>query len=477
MAAIVTDDGVTLHAEEAGQGEPLLFIHEFAGDHRSWEPQLRFFSAAYRCVTYGARGYPPSGVPTDPAAYSQARAVGDAIAVLDGLGIDRAHVVGLSMGGFGALSLAMLYPATFGTAGAHSPSLWTLPGPDFFGDAGFFAVHDPSELLHTQPQLARGLKLWLDVGGQDPLEGARSEALHAQLVADGVPLAWHEWPGDHSGTYWGGHMADYLRFYDAALELWPRADPERPELRLRAADAHWLVHAGGSEAERVAEARAGFVEHIRRLAEREADEVPSELAAREERRTRHARYAHFAHEPIGERDVVCKTEWSNVAEHVVRALGSVGTEARGIEDTLTNGVLAGYPVVDVKVALVDGSYHEVDSNEQAFHIAGSMAVKDAVKKASAVLLEPIMKVEVSMPEEFMGDVMGDLSARRGHILGMEGKGSTQIVRAHVPLASMFGYATELRSMTQGRASYSMEFDHYQEVPKSVAEEIIAKARA
>jgi pimeloyl-ACP methyl ester carboxylesterase/DNA-binding transcriptional regulator YhcF (GntR family) len=110
MAAIVTDDGVTLHAEEAGQGEPLVFIHEFAGDHRSWEPQIRFFSSAYRCVTYAARGYPPSGVPTDPAAYSQARAVADTIAVLDGLGIDRAHLVGLSMGGFTALHLVMSHP-------------------------------------------------------------------------------------------------------------------------------------------------------------------------------------------------------------------------------------------------------------------------------------------------------------------------------------------------------------------------------
>jgi DNA-binding GntR family transcriptional regulator/pimeloyl-ACP methyl ester carboxylesterase len=110
MAAIVTDDGVTLHAEEAGQGEPLVFIHEFAGDHRSWEPQIRFFSAAYRCVTYAARGYPPSDVPTDPAAYSQARAVADTIAVLDGLGIDRAHLVGLSMGGFTALHLVLSHP-------------------------------------------------------------------------------------------------------------------------------------------------------------------------------------------------------------------------------------------------------------------------------------------------------------------------------------------------------------------------------
>jgi pimeloyl-ACP methyl ester carboxylesterase len=110
MPRIVTDDGVALHAEEAGQGEPMLFIHEFAGDHRSWEPQVRFFSAAYRCVTYAARGYPPSQVPTDPDAYSQARAVADAIAVLDGLGVDRAHLVGLSMGGFTALHLVMAHP-------------------------------------------------------------------------------------------------------------------------------------------------------------------------------------------------------------------------------------------------------------------------------------------------------------------------------------------------------------------------------
>jgi elongation factor G len=155
----------------------------------------------------------------------------------------------------------------------------------------------------------------------------------------------------------------------------------------------------------------------------------------------------------------------------------IGAVDKGIKEALENGVLAGFPMVDVKATLVDGSFHDVDSSEMAFTIAGSMALKDGVQRAKAVLLEPIMKVEVNMPEEFMGDVMGDLSARRGHILGMEGKGSTQIVRSHVPLANMFGYATELRSMTQGRASYSMEFDHYQEVPQSVAEEIIAKSKA
>jgi elongation factor G len=155
----------------------------------------------------------------------------------------------------------------------------------------------------------------------------------------------------------------------------------------------------------------------------------------------------------------------------------VAPTGRGIEETLTNGVLAGYPVVDVKVFLVDGSYHDVDSNEQAFSIAGSMGFKDGMRKAKPVLLEPIMKVDVSMPEEYMGDVMGNLSGRRGTILGMEGRGTSQMVHAHVPLASMFGYSTELRSMTQGRATYSMEFDHYQALPGSIAEEIIAKSKA
>ena len=155
----------------------------------------------------------------------------------------------------------------------------------------------------------------------------------------------------------------------------------------------------------------------------------------------------------------------------------IAPTGRGIEETLSNGVLAGYPVVDVKVTLVDGSYHDVDSNEQAFSIAGSMGFKDGMRKAKPVLLEPIMKVDVSMPEEYMGDVMGNLSGRRGTILGMEGRGTSQMVHAHVPLATMFGYATELRSMTQGRATYSMEFDHYQALPNSIAEEIIAKSKA
>jgi elongation factor G len=150
---------------------------------------------------------------------------------------------------------------------------------------------------------------------------------------------------------------------------------------------------------------------------------------------------------------------------------------KGVIESMNNGVLAGYPVVDVKVTLVDGSYHEVDSSEMAFTIAGSMAAKDGMRKAQPALLEPIMRVEVVMPEEFMGDILGDLGARRGQILGMEGRATMQVVRAYVPLGNMFGYATELRSRTQGRATYSMEFHHYQEVPKSIGEEIVAKAKA
>ena len=144
---------------------------------------------------------------------------------------------------------------------------------------------------------------------------------------------------------------------------------------------------------------------------------------------------------------------------------------KGIREALATGVVAGYPVLDIKVALVDGSYHPVDSSEQAFQIAGSMAIKDALRKGDPYLLEPIMKVDVVMPEEHLGDVMGDLSSRRGHILGMEGKGTSQSVLAHVPLAEMFGYATELRSMTSGRATYSMEFDHYAELPGNLAETV------
>ena len=147
---------------------------------------------------------------------------------------------------------------------------------------------------------------------------------------------------------------------------------------------------------------------------------------------------------------------------------------KGIKEALDNGVVAGYPVVDVKVELVDGSFHEVDSNEMAFHIAGSMAIQEAMKRAAPVLLEPMMAVEVVMPEEFMGDVMGDLSSRRGQIQGMDSRGSGQVINAMVPLSEMFGYATTVRSKTQGRATFSMQFDHYAEVPKSIAAEIAEK---
>ncbi|QNF27784.1 elongation factor G [Metabacillus elymi] len=146
----------------------------------------------------------------------------------------------------------------------------------------------------------------------------------------------------------------------------------------------------------------------------------------------------------------------------------------GLEDAMQNGVLAGYPLVDVKAALVDGSYHDVDSSEMAFKIAASLALKNAVSKCSPVILEPVMRVEVVVPEEYMGDIMGQVTARRGRVEGMEARGNAQVVRAMIPLSEMFGYATALRSSTQGRGVFTMHFDHYEEVPKSVSEEIIKK---
>jgi elongation factor G len=148
----------------------------------------------------------------------------------------------------------------------------------------------------------------------------------------------------------------------------------------------------------------------------------------------------------------------------------------GIREAMETGVLAGYEMTGVRVALFDGSYHEVDSSEMAFKIAGSMGFKHAAKRAHPVLLEPVMKVEVVVPEEFMGDVLGDLAGRRGHIEGMEKRGSTQILRAKVPLAEMFGYATDLRSRTQGRASYTMHFLRYEQAPNAIAEEVIARVQ-
>ncbi|PWI58614.1 elongation factor G [Sulfoacidibacillus thermotolerans] len=146
----------------------------------------------------------------------------------------------------------------------------------------------------------------------------------------------------------------------------------------------------------------------------------------------------------------------------------------GIQEAMQNGVIAGYPMIDVKATIVDGSYHEVDSSEMAFHIAGSMALKNGANKADPILLEPIMKVEVVVPEEYMGDIMGDINSRRGRIEGMEARAGAQVIRGFVPLAEMFGYATSLRSRTQGRGTYTMEFSSYEEVPRSVAAEIIAK---
>jgi elongation factor G len=151
--------------------------------------------------------------------------------------------------------------------------------------------------------------------------------------------------------------------------------------------------------------------------------------------------------------------------------------SEGVRDALAGGVIAGFPVIDVKATLIDGSYHEVDSSEMAFKIAGSMAAKSGVEKADPAILEPVMKVEVTMPEEFMGDVIGNLNARRGQIEGIDERSSSRVVRALVPLAEMFGYATELRSMTQGRATYSMELDRYAEVPNSIASELIAKSKS
>jgi elongation factor G len=147
---------------------------------------------------------------------------------------------------------------------------------------------------------------------------------------------------------------------------------------------------------------------------------------------------------------------------------------KGLRETLPNGVLAGFPVVDVKVTLFDGSYHDVDSNENAFKMAASMAFKDGMRQASPVLLEPMMAVEVETPEDFMGNVVGDLSGRRGMIQGMEDVVGVKVIKAEVPLSEMFGYSTTLRSLSQGRATYTMEFKHYTEAPKTVAEAVINK---
>jgi elongation factor G len=162
--------------------------------------------------------------------------------------------------------------------------------------------------------------------------------------------------------------------------------------------------------------------------------------------------------------------------------GSIPTEfipavEKGVEEALDNGPRAGYPMVDVRVTLTDGKYHETDSSEIAFKVAGSLALKAAVSRAKPVLLEPVFAVEVVTPEEFMGDVIGDLNRRRGQINGMEQRGNAQVVTGHVPLAEMFGYATDLRSNTQGRATYTMQFERYDEVPPNIAEKVVGDQQA
>jgi len=157
--------------------------------------------------------------------------------------------------------------------------------------------------------------------------------------------------------------------------------------------------------------------------------------------------------------------------------GSVPTEyipavEKGVEDAMSNGPRAGFPLVDVRVTLTDGKSHDTDSSEIAFRVAGSLALKEAVRRAKPVLLEPVFSVEVVTPEEFMGDVIGDLNRRRGQINGMEQRGNAQVISAHVPLAEMFGYATDMRSATQGRATYTMQFDRYEEVPPNIADKVV-----
>jgi len=147
---------------------------------------------------------------------------------------------------------------------------------------------------------------------------------------------------------------------------------------------------------------------------------------------------------------------------------------KGIQEAVANGIMAGYPIVDVKVKLVDGSYHEVDSSEMAFKIAGSMGFKEGFNRAQPVLLEPMMKVEIVTPEDYLGDVMGDVSRRRGILQGQDDSPGGKVINAMVPLGEMFGYATSLRSMSQGRATFTMEFDHYAEAPTNIAEAVIKK---
>ena len=179
--------------------------------------------------------------------------------------------------------------------------------------------------------------------------------------------------------------------------------------------------------------------------------------------------------------VAWPAEWGNtgVMTFIVNQRGKVyqknlGPKTPSVAEAMTTGILAGFPMVDIHVSLEDGDYHDVDSSEMAFKIAGTMGFKEAARKASPVLLEPIMGVEVVTPEDYMGDVIGDLNSRRGKVGKMEQRGSNQIVSAEVPLSEMFGYSTDLRSKTQGRANYTMQFHSYQQTPRNVQEEIIAR---
>jgi elongation factor G len=209
-----------------------------------------------------------------------------------------------------------------------------------------------------------------------------------------------------------------------------------------------------------------------RVAYREAITAPARAEGRFIRQTGgHGQFGHVWLE-IEPRERGAGFEFQNTTVGGIIPREYIPGVAAGVREALENGVVGGYPVIDVKVMLVDGSYHDVDSSEMAFRVAGSMAMKEALRRARPVLLEPMMAIEVVTPGDFLGEIMGDLNGRRAHISNLEGHGDTQVVSAKVPLAEMFGYATDLRSMTQGRASHSMEFDRYDEVPAHITQEVV-----
>ncbi|MDR1687580.1 MAG: elongation factor G, partial [Clostridiales bacterium] len=189
----------------------------------------------------------------------------------------------------------------------------------------------------------------------------------------------------------------------------------------------------------------------------------------------HGQYGHckVRFEPIDANDSEKSYEFVNGIVGGVIPKEFIPAIDNGIKEAMLSGILGGYPVLGVKATLYDGSFHEVDSSEMAFKIAGSMAFKDAMRRGDAILLEPIMKVDVTVPEDYMGDVIGDINSRRGRIEGMEARGNAQVIHSYVPLAEMFGYATDLRSKTQGRGVYAMEIHHYESVPRSVQEKVVS----